>query len=392
MVRCICSILFALSMIFISQYAYSQMNLNSMLKPYLSEYELPAVAAAVAKDGKIIAAGAAGVRKAGTNIPVTINDRFHIGSDTKAFTALLAAMLVEEGKLTWHTTIGEVFPELLGKMDMGIRQVTLEQLLSHTSGIPTDNEEVLSVYREAMFQEGNLDDMRYWLVSNWVKKPLTFQSGSQFSYSNMGYTIAGAMIERKTGKTWDELIVERIFIPLKLKTAGLGPQASLGKLDAPLGHAIIDGKIKTFLSGPNGDVPSLLGPAGSAHMSILDFAKWAQWNAAEGKRPPHLVKPDTLKKLHTPVIDVSAKKDTPPGTPPGGKYCLGWGVTAPEWAQKPLLSHGGSNGMNLAHIWVDTQQDYAMVLTTNIGGKKADEALRAIAGELYQRYAKKIKR
>jgi len=392
MVRCIYIIFFALSMVFISHYAYSQENLNSMLTPYLSEYELPAIAVAVAKNGKIVAAGVAGVRKAGTNISVKINDRFHLGSDTKAFTALLAAMLVEEGKLAWHTTIGEVFPELLEKMDPGIRQVTLEQLLSHTSGIPTDNEETLNVYREAMLQEGNLDEMRYWLVKEWVKKPLIFQSGSRFAYSNMGYTIAGAMIERRAKKTWEELMVERIFIPLKLKTAGLGPQASSGKIDAPIGHKIIDGKIKAFLSGPNGDVPPILGPAGNAHMSILDFIKWAQWNAAEGMRAPQLVKPETIKKLHTPIIDVSVKKDTPPGTPPGGKYCLGWGETFPEWTQKPLLSHGGSNGMNLAHIWIDTQKDYTMVLITNIGGKKADEALRAIAKELYQRYAKKIKR
>jgi len=269
MVRCIYIIFFALSMVFISQHAYSQENLNSMLTPYLSEYELPAIAVAVAKNGKIVAAGVAGVRKAGTNISVKINDRFHLGSDTKAFTALLAAMLVEEGKLAWHTTIGEVFPELLEKMDPGIRQVTLEQLLSHTSGIPTDNEETLNVYREAMLQEGNLDEMRYWLVKEWVKKPLIFQSGSRFAYSNMGYTIAGAMIERRAKKTWEELMVERIFIPLKLKTAGLGPQASSGKIDAPIGHKIIDGKIKAFLSGPNGDVPPILGPAGNAICQFL---------------------------------------------------------------------------------------------------------------------------
>ncbi len=70
-----------------------------------------------------------GTRRAGLNIPVTINDRFHLGSDTKAMTALLAAMLVEEGKLHWDTPVKEVFPELAEKMDPGLRGVTLEQLL-----------------------------------------------------------------------------------------------------------------------------------------------------------------------------------------------------------------------------------------------------------------------
>jgi len=302
------SIFFVASVILYAPHAFGGGNLNGMLTPYLAEYDLPAIAVAVAKNGKIVAAGASGVRRAGTTASVTINDRFHIGSDTKAFTALLAAMLVEEGKLSWHTTIAEVFPELSDKMNPDLARITIEQLLSHTSGIPTDNEEIFSMYREAMAQEGNLDEMRYWLTKEWVKRPLAYPSGSQFEYSNMGYIIAGAMIERKAGKTWDELITERIFVPLRLNTAGLGQQASLGKIDAPIGHKIVDGKIKAFLSGPNGDAPALVGPAGIAHMSILDFARWALWNAGEGKRKPYLVKPESARRLHTPVITMPAKK------------------------------------------------------------------------------------
>lgn len=287
---------------FIFGTAQAQTSLNARLTPYLSQYNLPAMAAAVVKGGRIIAVGAVGTRKAGLNIPVTLQDRFHLGSDTKAMTALLAAMLVEKGKLRWNTTIREVFPELDEKMDPALGGVTLEQLLSHTSGIPTDNEEVFKLYSEAMSQEGNLDEMRYWLVQQWSKRPLDSPPGTKFAYSNTGYIFVGAMIERIGGKTWDEMITERIFGPLKLQTAGLGPQASLGKIDAPLGHALIKGKAKAFLAGPNGDGPAIVGPAGIAHMSILDFARWAGWNAGEGKRKPALVKPETLRKLHTPVI------------------------------------------------------------------------------------------
>ncbi len=389
-IRFICFMFFIVS-VMCAQHAFSEVNLNSMLTPYLSKYELPAIAAAVAKDGRIVAAGASGVRRAGTRTPVTINDKFHLGSDTKAFTALLAAMLVEEGKLTWQTKIIEVFPELSEKMNPDVARITIEQLLSHTSGIPSDNEEIFNMYREAMAQEGNLDEMRYWLTKEWVKRPLAFPSGTVFAYSNLGYIIAGAMIERRTGRTWDELIIERIFVPLKLKTAGLGQQASLGKIDAPIGHNTVDGKIKAFLSGPNGDAPSLVGPAGIAHMSILDFARWALWNTGEGRYKPYLVKPETFRKLHTPIVTMPAKKDAPPGTPPGGKYCLGWGELTVDWAPQPLLYHGGSNGMNLAHIWIDIKNDFAMVLATNIGGNKADNALRAVARELYKQYVKKGK-
>ena len=383
---------FISTIFFIFGFVQAQTSLDSMLKPYLTQYSLPSIAAAVVKDGKIISAGAVGRRREGVNIPVTINDRFHLGSDTKAMTALLVAMLVEEGKLRWNTTPSEVFPELAYKMDQGFRLVTLEQLLSHTSGVPSDNEDIVKVFMEAMTKDGNLDDLRYWMIQQWSMRPLAFKSGTKFAYSNMGYIIVGAIIERTAGKTWDELITQRIFIPLKLRTAGLGEQSSLGRIDAPLGHAIVGGKVKAMLAGPNGDIPPIVGPAGIAHMSILDFAYWAGWNAGEGKRKPNLVKPETMRKLHTPVISMPERKAAAPGTPAGGRYALGWGELTVDWAPYPLIYHGGSNEMNLAHIWIDTKRDFAMVTVTNISGPKANEALFKLARELYTKSMKEQKK
>lgn len=116
------------------------LSLASTIAPRLSDFNLPAIAAAVVKNGEIISSGAVGVCKFGSNIPVTINDPFHIGSDIKAMTALFAAIMVEEGKMRWHSAIAEIFPEIADKMDSTGRNVTLEQLLSHTSGMPSDNE------------------------------------------------------------------------------------------------------------------------------------------------------------------------------------------------------------------------------------------------------------
>jgi CubicO group peptidase (beta-lactamase class C family) len=363
--------------------ARGQNSLNPILKPYLSDFNLPAIGAAVVKNGEIISSGAVGVRKFGSNIPVTINDPFHIGSDTKAMTALLAAIMVEEGKMSWHSTIAEIFPEIADKMDSKVRVVTLEQLLSHTSGMPSDNEEFGNLLKASYGQEGNLDALRYWLVKQWCKLPLASEPGTKFAYSNMGYTILGAMIERVGQATWDELITKRIFTPLGLKTAGLGCQSSLGKIDAPLGHLIIKGKVEARLAGPNGDNPPIIGPAGIAHMSVLDFARWAGWNAGNGSRKPFIVRSETIAKLHTPITTLPNKKGAPPGTPPRGKYALGWGELKVDWAPYPLLYHGGSNGMNLAHIWLDKNRDIAIVIVTNIGGEKGEEGLRKLASKLY---------
>ncbi len=363
-------------------------SLDAVLTPYLAPYNLPALAAAVVREGQIVAAGVVGTRRAGANIPVTLNDRFHIGSDTKAMTALLAAMMVEEGKLRWTSTVAEVFPEMAAEMNPDLRGVTLEQLLSHTSGLPGENERIAELYVKSFTQEGNLDEIRYWLVREVSKGPLESKPGTQFGYSNVGYITVGAMVERVTGKTWEELIRERIFTPLGLKTAGLGVQASLGKVDAPLPHVIVDGKLRGLLAGPSADVPMVMGPAGTAHMSVLDFARWAGWNAGEGKRGPALVSAATLKKLHTPVIEAKIA-NAPPGTPSPGKYALGWGVPNVDWAVDPLLQHAGSNTMNLAHVWLDPKRDVAFVTMTNVGGGTADKGLKGLAKELYTGYVLK---
>ena len=133
----------------------------------------------------------------------------------------------------------------------------------------------------------NLDELRSWIVKQLVTRPLQSQPSTQFAYANMGYLLAGAMLERVAGQTWEELIVQRVFNPLRLKTAGLGPQAMLGRVDAPLGHEPREGaRPKPLLAGPGGDNPEVIGPAGTAHMSVLDFARWAGWNAAVGQRGP----------------------------------------------------------------------------------------------------------
>ena len=363
-------------------------SLNPMLEPIRARFELPALAAAVVRNGKIVASGAVGTRRAGTLIPVTIDDRFHIGSDTKAMTSLVAAMLVEGGRIRWDSTVAEIFPELTATMDSDVKAVTLEQLLSHTSGIPSDNDGQTKLLHQSFAQEHkNLDELRYWVIGELIKQPLQSKPGAKFAYANMGYTLAGAMLERASGKTWEELIVERVFQPLGLKSAGLGPQSTLGRVDAPLGHEPLpNGTLKPMLAGPNGDNPEVIGPAGTAHLSVLDFATWAAWNAGEGKRGPSLVRLETLRKLHTKVIDMPPKPDAPVGTPSTGSYGFGWVTVTPPFAHEPFLFHGGSNEMNVAYIMLQPRRDCGIVMMTNVGGKKADQAMIALGEELYRRF------
>lgn len=363
-------------------------SLDRTLEPYLKQFGLPALSAAVFQGGKILASGSVGTRRAGTNTPVKIDDRFHLGSDSKAFTSLLAAQFVEAGKLRWNSTLADVFPELKEKMTAGAAEITLEELLSHTSGL-TDTPARLTLLQQSFEQEGNLDDVRYWIVKETASKPIDHPRGVKFDYSNIGYTIAGAMLERVGKKTWEELILERIIEPLGLKTTGFGPQSTMGKIDAPVGHIIFNDKPKAMLAGPNGDNPVVIGPAGTMHMSVLDFAKWVAWHASEGKRSPALVSPAAVKKLHTPIISTGVRNDAPPGTPKTGEYALGWAKVTYDWASSPAFTHNGSNNMNLANATFWPDSDFGFVIMTNIGGTAADEALRKLGVDLYKTFAKK---
>jgi CubicO group peptidase (beta-lactamase class C family) len=279
------------------------------------------------------------------------------------------------------------------KMDERMRAVTLEQLLSHTSGMLSDNEEqnhprVAQALKGSLEADGNLDEVRYWFIQQWLSAPLEAAPGVRYKYSNLGYVIAGAMMERATGRTWEELMVNKIYTPLGLKTAGFGPQSSIGRVDAPLPHELRNGKPFAYLSGPNADLPLLYGPAGLAHMSVLDFARWAGFNAGEGRRGPALVKPATLRKIHTSFVTMPELKDRPPGFSAGARYSLGWAEVSAAWSGGAILHHAGSNAKNFSHIWVDPKRDLAIVIVSNIGNAKQADAFFSILPELFARYGR----
>ena len=111
-------------------------DVSALLAPIIEKHDLPGMAAAVVQSGETLAIGVAGVRTRGKPERIEPDDRFHIGSNTKAMTAMLCGILIEEGMLKWDQTIGETFPELKKSMHPGYQAVTLEQLLTHRGGAP----------------------------------------------------------------------------------------------------------------------------------------------------------------------------------------------------------------------------------------------------------------
>lgn len=339
-------------------------DVSALLAPVVQQNNVPGMAGAVVRDGQTVALGAAGVRTRGKPDKVAVGDRFHIGSDTKAMTAMLCGILVDEGKLKWTQTLGETFPELKKSMHPQYQAVTLEQLLTNRGGAPGDLVKD-ELWGKLWQHKGKPTSARLLLLQGVTSKPPEAPPGEKYIYSNAGFSIAGHMAEKVTGKSWENLTREKIFRPLGMTTAGFGAPGTRSKNDQPRGHKADGSPVEP---GPGADNPVGIGPAGIVHCSIGDWAKFAAANLPSAKTK--LVKPETLEKLHTPA--------------PGGKpkYAMGWIVADGQpWAGGPALTHAGSNTMWMAVVWLAPKKDFAVLVACNQASDKAcnDAVLALIA-------------
>jgi CubicO group peptidase (beta-lactamase class C family) len=188
-----------------------------LLEPLRQKYKLPAMAGAILTSKGLDAVGATGVRKAGTPVSITIEDEWHLGSDTKAMTATILASLAEKGTLRWDQTLGQIFPQLAPSMNPQMREVTVLQLLSHRAGLPHD-----VPWRRFSGASESLPLQRRAVVKLVGSMQPVSRPGSQYAYSNVGYVLAGAIAEKLTGEAWEDLIAKIIFRPLGMTSAGFG--------------------------------------------------------------------------------------------------------------------------------------------------------------------------
>jgi CubicO group peptidase (beta-lactamase class C family) len=359
-------------------------DLSAMIESVRKKYNLPAAGAAVVKNGKIVGLGVAGTRVLGMDLPVEKDDRFHLGSNSKALTATVAGILVDEGKLSWDSTLGEVLGTKVPGMNPKLAAVTLGQLLSNSSGIPSDTEEMVNIYFNTRNYDHPQPELRLMALEEYKNTEPVVPSGSPFQYSNFGFMLAAAMIDEAAKVPTENLYLTKILRPLGLASAGFGPQATTGLYDAPVGHFTNpDETITPRLWGENADVPSILFTVGGVHMNMADYARWAAWNAGGGRRGPSLIKPETLAYIQAEKVRTPERPNPPPGTPKSGGYAFAWSVLKYDWAPNEVLQHNGSNSMNLAKILVDPTNDLAVVCATNIGGRNADAAMGELERTLY---------
>ena len=332
--------------------------------------DVPGFSIALWQAGELKAIGADGVRAKGEDAAVTTDDLWHLGSCTKAMTAALCAIAAERGLLSLDDTLGE----LLGARDVALHEaaaaIRLSQLLDHTSGLPANDSRLMARRLDdpRTLREARKDIARKLLADAPATAP-----GTEYLYSNLGYIVAGVVVEEVFDLDWEGVMRRELFEPLGMTRAGFGPPGSADVLDQPRGH-VGSGRIRRALPpGPRADNPAVLGPAGTVHAPIED---WLRFLALFARSDPG---DDSI---------LSSASITRMGTPAEGRgYALGWSVTEREWARGKALNHAGSNTMWFALAWLAPERDLAVVAVANAGDTEAREACDRAIGTLVRRHA-----
>ena len=328
-------------------------------------FDMPAMGAAIVTlDGGVTAVAVAGTRRATGGPAVSTDDLWHLGSNTKAITSLLAVVAVSESRIQWTTTVAQAFPEL-ANVRAEYREVTLRDLLSHQSGFPRD---VGGPYAAAT----TLPAQRAAAVTWAVQQPPIAARGT-FSYSNLGYQIAGAMLERALGTSYEDAVATRVYAPLGVTDAGWGPQAAAGSASQPVAHSSVSSG--AWVAREAFDNPPVNNSSGRAHMSLGSWGRVLREVLRVEAGAPTIGAAIVAGQTTSPAVTVNATTS----------YGMGWLISTRSWADGKVLFHDGSNGTNHSVAYVAPVRHVAFLATTNAfdaPGGRSTKALDALIGRL----------
>jgi len=329
--------------------------LASLISEQCKEKNLVGLAAMVIVDGQVEAAAAHGERMFGSDVPLEITDRWHLGGITKSVTATMIARLIEAGKMKWSDTVGESFPD--AQVHEQWKPVTLKQLLTHTAGAQKYFSLAVRRIHPPLGPEST--EARREAVLEVVARKPEHTPGTKFAYSGVGYTIAGAMAEKATGVNWEDLLKREVFEPLELTEAGFGPPKSADEtLEQPRGHRTrLAGK---FAVDDQYDNTTIVGPAGIVHMSLRDLCTYTGEHLRGELGDGKLLSAETYQLLHTPELD--------------GRAC-GWVVQEPT-SDIPYTAywHNGANTAWYALTVFIPEKNMVVAVTSNDGDYGLAEA------------------
>ncbi len=335
-------------------------RLDAIIKETYSNDDEPGAAVIIVVDGKAVLRkgyGLADVESVAKNTPEKI---FRIGSVAKQFTAVAILQLVQQGKVRLDDPVTKYVADL----DTRDKTITIEHLLSHTSGIP-------SYTAVPGFMDGETRKLSpRELVALVDEQPLDFEPGSRFKYSNTGYVLLGMVIETASGQAYADYMLEHVFKPAGMTRTRYGPNDIADEEHARGYEASQDG----YKPARPLDMSQPFS-AGAIESTVDDLWRWTR-SLGEGK----LVDPKLLERAWTPYAVTEGKSE----------YGYGWEITRDRDAQSERwIRHGGGiNGYMSAVLWIPERKVFVAVLSNAMGGGNPGRLCRSLALEALGRTPK----
>lgn len=330
-------------------------GLPALIDSVRSAWQVPGVAVAVVRNGAVVFSSGFGFSDLAAQLPVTPQTVFSIGSATKAFTAMTAALLVDEGTLDLDAPLSQLVPDFHLSDPCAERRATMRDLLGHRAGFP-----------------GYLDYV--WFLSDLGRDEIFSQLGSlqtgtafrnAFQYSNVGYLAAGAVMEKVTGVSWERLVTDRILRPLGMGRSGFSVQLTNAEADVALPYRVEGGRPRPvpFVGSLAFDRVAVLGPAGSLRSTLEDMTRWALIHLPGGRGPGHerLVSEAMLAEMHGPQ---TAIRDSGYRLAiQADMYGLGWALS--DYRGHRVVQHGGNIEGFSALVSLMPDLDLGVVVLSN---------------------------
>lgn len=341
-------------------------SVDDYIRHEMFERHIVGMGVAVIQRGKVTKVGAYGQASIEHGLPVRASTPFSVASVTKSFTSVAVMMLVETGNLRLEDPIRSHLSGLPAKW----RDVTVRQLLNHTSGLPDVS---IDDFTSATIAETPAEALR--LLAD---RPMSFPPGSNYQYNQTNYVLLGMLIEHLSGKPYEEFCTERLFAPLKLQSPVFGDARTIvrqrattytlfrygGPRPIPLNHAEV----------LNAEMPAMTYPGGGLNISIGDFA---QWLAAllNGK----LISEASLKAFWAPATLSDGSIFQRPSSPSlWRQYGLGWVLGLDD----PHPFAGGTGGIRAA-FFVYPKDALAVIVLTNTQGSRPESLVQGIAEKYF---------
>ncbi len=331
-------------------------RVDEFVRAEMQRQKVPGVALAIVSRGELFAAKGYGFANVEHRVPVTSETIFQSGSLGKQFTSALVMLLVEEGKLGLDDRITRFSPDAPASW-LNIR---VRHLLTHTSGIPDYTDEDMDFRHD--YTEDELTKMAYGLT-------LEFEPGARWNYSNTGYVMLGILIHKVAGRFYGDVLRERVFGPLGMKTARIISEEDIVPNRAA-GYRLVKGELKN----QEWVAPMINTTAdGSLYLTVLDMVAWDR-----GLRAKSILQPESWAQVFSPAALKSGK------TYP---YGFGWSVT--EEGGQETQQHGGAWQGFQTYIARYLGDDLTIIVFANLAGANTERFVEGIAALFNPRLARR---